>query len=279
MSAGEPEGNVDRTDRFARVFDVLELLVGHPEGMTLTEISKRLGLPTSSTHNLLQRMVGAEVVVVHEDLRYSVGPRAVRLGIRIVDGLEVRGIARRYLQELARDTGEDIYLAVRIGRQVVYVERLPGTRMVTVDIRLGQSLFLHATAVGKLFAAHNPLLYQQLMVGSRPRLTERTLVDPTDLERELADIRIRGFAISREEAVPGIIGLAMPVHDAYGTLVAALHVSALQAHLTDGHEQNVVAAAKKAAAAIESDLGRDRGAALNHSGRSQTAHPAEDPVR
>ena len=67
-------------DRFSRVFDVLELLVGHPGGMTLTAISTRLGLPASSTHNLLQRMVASEVVVVTEGLRYSIGARTVRLG-------------------------------------------------------------------------------------------------------------------------------------------------------------------------------------------------------
>ena len=171
------EVKTDQADRFSRVFDVLELLVGHPEGMTVTEVSKRLDLPTSSTHNLLQRMVGVDVVVVSEDLRYSIGPRAVRLAIRTVDGLEVRSVALRYLEELARETGEDVYLAVRIGRRVVYVERLPGTRTVTVHIRLGQPLYLHATAAGKLFAAHHPQLHQQLLSSPRPRLTERTLVE------------------------------------------------------------------------------------------------------
>jgi len=256
VQANGREVKTDQPDRFSRVFDVLELLVGHPEGMTVTEVSKRLDLPTSSTHNLLQRMVGADVVVVSEDLRYSIGPRAVRLAIRTVDGLEVRSVALRYLEELARETGEDVYLAVRIGRRVVYVERLAGTRTVTVHIRLGQPLYLHATAVGKLFAAHHPQLHQQLLSGPRPRLTERTLVDPVDLERELGDIRARGYSVSREEAIPGIVGLAIPVYDAYGTLAAAIHVSALKADLAPGQEQDILAAARHAAALIEAELGR-----------------------
>jgi DNA-binding IclR family transcriptional regulator len=201
-------------------------------------------------------MVAADVVVVSEDLRYSIGPRAVRLAIRTVDGLEVRNVARRYLEELARGTGEDVYLAVRIGRRVVYVERVPGTRTVTVGIRLGQSLYLHATSVGKLFAAHHPQLHQQLLSGPRPRLTERTLVDRADLERELADIRANGYSVSREEAIPGIIGLATPVYDAYGTLTAAIHVSVLLAHLAPGQEKDILDAARNAAALIEAELGR-----------------------
>lgn len=48
-------------DRVSRMFDVLELLVGHRDGMTVTEISKRLDLPISSTHNMLQRLVAADL--------------------------------------------------------------------------------------------------------------------------------------------------------------------------------------------------------------------------
>jgi DNA-binding IclR family transcriptional regulator len=244
------------SDRFSRIFDVLELLVGHHGGMTLTEISKRLALPTSSTHNLLARMVGTDVVSVGEDLRYSVGSRAVRLGIRIVDGLELRTLARRYLQELVRDTGEDVYLAVRIGRRVTYIERLPGSRAVTVDIRLGQSLFLHATSVGKLFAAHHPQLHRRLITEARPRLTPHTLIDIDDLERELQQIREQGYSVSCGEAIIGITGLAVPVYDAHGVLVASIHVSALEAQMTPEREKVILAAARCAATAIESEFGR-----------------------
>jgi DNA-binding IclR family transcriptional regulator len=253
MSATETESGAER---FSRIFDVLELLVGHPQGMTLTEIVKRLGLPTSSAHNLLQRMAATDVVAVTEDLRYSVGSRAVRLGIQVVDRLEVRSIARRALQELARETGEDIYLAVRLGNRVTYVERVAGTRAVTVDIRLGQSLFLHATSVGKLFAAHNKQLHRRLLREPRPRLTPNTLVEPEDIERELSAIRDAGYSVSREEAILGIVGIAVPVHDAYGTLVAAIHISALRAQLTKTDQRRLLDAAMAAATAIEKDLGR-----------------------
>ncbi len=248
--------DLDRGDRYARTFDVLELLAGHPAGMTLTEISTRLSLPTSSTHNLLARMVGADVITVDATLRYAVGSRAVRLGIRIVDGLEVRAVARRHLQELSRVTGEAVYLAVRIDRRVTYIERLPGSRPVTVEIRLGQSLHLHATSVGKLFAAHHPELRDRLATEPLPRLTGATTTDPADLDRELRRIRERGHAVSRAEAVAGVTGLAVPVLDAHGALVAAIHVSALETHLTPDREADVLAAARVTAAAIARDLGR-----------------------
>ncbi len=246
-------------DRYSRTFDVLELLVSRPDGMTVTEISKRLDLPVSSSHNLLKRMVTAEVAAVREDLRYTLGPRAVRLGIRIVDGLEVRGISRRHLVELARATGNDVYLAVPLGRRVAYVDRFPGSRPVTVDIRLGQSLYLHATSVGKLFAAHDRQLRKKMLADERPRLTEHTIVDEAELERELAQIVDADVGISREEAIIGVVGLAVPVRDDQGDIVAAIHISALKNQLTPSVEQELIDAAAEAATQIERDLGRVHG--------------------
>ncbi len=259
MSVNDADGGVDR---FSRIFDVLELLVGHPQGMTLTEIVKRLDLPTSSAHNLLRRMVAADVVAMTEDLRYSIGSRAVRLGIQVVDRLEVRSVARRVLQDLARETGEDVYLAVRLGNRVSYVDRFPGTRPVSVNIRLGQSLYLHATSVGKLYAAHVPQLRKRLIAEPRPRLTANTLTSVKELEAELDSILDNGISFSREEAIPGIAGLAVPVRDVTGAIAAAIHISVMAAQMDVRHERFLVQAALAAATSIESELGRARPAAV-----------------
>ncbi len=255
MTASDGHSSVDR---FSRIFDVLELLVGHPRGMTLTEIVTRLDLPTSSAHNLLRRMVAADVVAMTEDLHYSLGARAVRLGIQVVDRIEVRAVARRVLLDLARETGEDIYLAIRLGNRVSYVDRVAGTRLVSVNIRLGQSLYLHATSVGKLYAALVPQLRKRLFTEPRPRLTPNTLTAVEELEVELDAIAAAGFAFSRAEGILGITGLAVPVRDVSGAVAAAIHISAMSTQLDAEHEKFLVRSALAAATAIESELGRTR---------------------
>lgn len=254
MAAGDEQPVTN--DRFSRIFDILELLAGSTEGMTVTQVGKHLGLPISSTHNVLQRMVQSDVATVTDGPRYLVGARAVRLGIRVVEGLQVRLLARRHLEELARETGEDVYLAVRHGRRVVYVDRIHGRRPVTVEIRLGQSLFLHATAVGKLFAAHERQLRLRLFREPRSRLTDQTLTEPDQLEAELDRILQDGFSVSREEAIEGIVGLAVPVLDADDNLVAAIHISALRSQIDRKRERELVKMATVTAAAIGADLGR-----------------------
>ena len=118
-------------DRYLRTFEIVCLLVRHRGGLRLTEINDALNLPVSSLHNMLQTMVAAEVVNVSDDLRYSVGPRMVGVALAPVHAIDVRTLARRPLQELARDIGDDVYLGMSMGRRVFYVDRCAGTQRIS----------------------------------------------------------------------------------------------------------------------------------------------------
>ena len=242
-------------DRYLRTFHLLDLLVRHKDGLRLTEIKEALDLPLSSVHNMLQTMVSADVASVSEDLRYSVGPRAVSLALRTVQSLDIRNIARRPLQELAKEIGDDVYLALRMGKRVIYADRSLGTQRISLDIRLGEPLFLHSTAAGKLFAAVDEKLAALALSGDMPRLTPTTITSPRELEREYQRIREAGYAKSMEESVEGIVGYAIPIHDASGQIAAAIHASVLSTRATKMHERKLLAAARNCAARVEKQLG------------------------
>ncbi len=244
-----------RPDRYLRTFDVLNLLVQHKDGLRLTEIKEALDLPVSSVHNMLQTMVSAEVATVSEDLRYSVGPRAVALALRTLQSLDIRTIARRYLQELVKEIGDDVYLAMLVGKRVMYADRSLGTQRISLDIRLGESLFLHSTATGKLFAAYNTKLGAQALAGRLPKVTPTTITDPQELEREFKRIRSLGYAKSSEESVEGIVGYAVPIQDASGGIAAAIHASVLSKRATRLHERKLLGAMRECALQVERQLG------------------------
>lgn len=243
-------------DRYLRSFHVLNLLVQHKEGMRLTEIKVALDLPVSSVHNMLQTMVSAEVAVVSDDLRYSVGPRAVSLALRTLNSLDIRTISRRYLQELAKQIGDDVYLALRMGKRVMYADRVLGTQRISLDIRLGEPLFMHSTATGKLFAANDAKLAALVLGAPLKKLTAATITDPKELEREYARIRTQGYAKSVEESVDGVVGYAVPVRDGAGDMVAAIHASVLGKRATRAHERKLLDAARECGAQISRQLGR-----------------------
>jgi IclR family transcriptional regulator, KDG regulon repressor len=242
-------------ERYLRTFDIIGLLVRHRDGLRLTEIKDDLKLPVSSLHNMLQTMVKAEVVTVSDDLRYSVGPRVVGIALATVNALDVRTLARGPLQELARDIGDDVYLGMSMGRRVFYVDRCVGTQRVSLDIRLGEPLHLHGTATGKLFAAFDPKLASRALAGPLRKLTPNTITDARDLEQEYERIRSRGYSKSNEEAIDGVVGYAVPILHATGTLAAAIHVSVIGPRATKSHERKLIHAARDCAGQVERGLG------------------------
>ena len=242
-------------ERYLRTFDILDLLVHSKDGLRLTEIKEALGLPVSSVHNMLQTMVAAEVLTVTEDLRYSIGPRVVGIALSTVASLDVRTLARRTLQDLAKAIGDDVYLGMNLGQRVFYVDRCVGTQRVSLDIRLGEPLSLHATATGKLFAAYDARVAARSLAGALKKLTSNTITDPRKLESEYKRIRNRGYAKSEEEAVDGVVGYAIPIYHANGALAAAIHVSVLGRRATKAHERKLIEAAIICAGQVQRGLG------------------------
>lgn len=243
-------------DRYLRSFHVIGLLVEHRDGLRLTEIKEALKLPVSSLHNMLQTMVAAEVVTVSADLRYSVGPRMVRTALATVNSLDVRNLARRPLQELAKEIGDDVYLGMSMGTRVFYVDRCLGTQRISLDIRLGEPLYLHGTATGKLFAAFDPKIESRALVGPLRRLTPNTITNSGDLTQEYQWIRKRGYAKSEQEAMEGVVGYAVPILESSGALAAAIHVSVISSRASKSHERKVIESARDCARQVQRSLGR-----------------------
>ena len=156
---------------------------------------------------------------------------------------------------MAKQLQNDVYLAVRVGTRVVYVDRYRGSQAVSLAIRLGDSLSLYATAVGKLFAAYEPELAERALRSGRRQLTSNTITAAADLEQEYEKVRQEGVSTSREESIEGVVGIAVPIRDTSGRLVAAVHVSAVRAGWSPAREREVLDRA--AAVAIETDLGVD----------------------
>jgi DNA-binding IclR family transcriptional regulator len=250
-----PAVRAGRAERLQRILDVLAHVVRHPEGRTLTEIQRALSLPVSSTHDILRAMTDAGFLAVSEDRRWNVGPRLVTLSFAVVDSMGIARIARPYLIQLVDAVEHDVYLAHRIGRKVVYVDRIPGLHPVTVDIKLGRPLFLHSTAVGKLYAAFDDEVREDLWSREHlPRPTPSTITRRSDLETELRKIRDFGVSLSLGESIEGITGLAVPVIDGH-RILAAVHVSALSGQMPEDRIPGVLDEMRATCRRIESALG------------------------
>ncbi len=124
-----------------------------------------------------------------------------------------------------------------------------------LDIRLGEPLHLHGTATGKLFAAFDPKLQAKALSAPLRKLTPNTITDARELEAEYERIRNRGYSTSDEEAVEGVVGYAVPILQASGSLAAAIHVSVIGQRATKAHERKLIRAARDCAGQVERGLG------------------------
>lgn len=230
------------SNKYNRIFLILEYLARRPSGATLSVIARDIRMPLSSCHDVLQRLDAISAVTLTEERQYRLGGRSRALAASISEGEHLIPVSRRHLASLARELSFDVYFAVSSFGTVTYVDRFRGSNPVNVNVPLGQPLAIHATAAGKLFAALDDRTASVVLDGTHPLRapTPNTITNRRALRTELDRIREQGFSTSQEEAILGVTGLAVPIYNAKGTLLAALHVSALTAELTPEVREGVL---------------------------------------
>lgn len=196
--------------------------------MRLTDVARELDLPPASAHSLLHRLV--QLGYVEPDVsqrRYQIGSALVRLAVRITDRLGVERIARPFIEDLARRTREDVYLATPQRDGITYTAKVEGSESLRLNIRLGVLRPLHSTSVGKLYLAMLPddELEPRLCALTLDKRTTATITQASDLRRAIDEIRAQGYALSEQETVEGICAIAIPITDAHDRFVAALSIS------------------------------------------------------
>jgi DNA-binding IclR family transcriptional regulator len=133
------------------------------------------------------------------------------------------------MESLAKATGESSFLGVaRNESSVEYIAKVVSSYDVRCDAELGKPRPLHSTSVGLAVLAFQPKerTEQFLRQGRFERCTPRTVCDATQLRREIVAVRERGYSLVRDTNSPGASGIAAPLFDGNGGVIAALNLSA-----------------------------------------------------
>ena len=210
-----------------RALTVLEILA--KRGVAgVTEIAGELGVHKSTASRLVAVLESRGFVEQLSDRgKYRLGYGIARLAGALTVHRDLAQAGRAVCQALAADTGETVNLAILDGGRVTNISEVRGSGAVAVQTWVGQSTPSHATSSGKVLLAHVPDLQLEALLGAElPRCTDHTITDLDLLARELDVVRERGWACTVEEYEPGLNALAAPVRDHYGTVVAAISVSA-----------------------------------------------------
>ncbi|CAL9378601.1 MULTISPECIES: IclR family transcriptional regulator [Streptomyces] len=244
-----------------RAAAVLRLLAGGERRLGLSDIASTLGLAKGTAHGLL-RTLQQEGFVEQDPAsgRYQLGAELLRLGNSYLDVHELRARALVWTDDLARSSGESVYLGVLHQQGVLIVHhvfRPDDSRQV---LEVGAMQPLHSTALGKVLAAYDPVAHSEAMDSEREALTTRTITDPEAFEGVLELTRARGWAADVEETWEGVASIAAPVHDRRRMPVGAVAVTgAVERVCADGEIQpRLVAAVRDCARAVSRDLGAGR---------------------
>lgn len=245
-----------------RAAAVLRVLAAHDEPMALTQLAASLGLAKGTAHGIVRTLV--DVGFVHQDRetsRYDIGRGLLTLGSARLDRNELRSRALNWSDALAAHTGEAVLVAVLEEGEAVVAHHVYRPDRSTQTALTGSRVPLHATALGKVLLAHDPRAVRRLPVEAMETLTHRTITDRSLLLRDLAGARDQGYAAAVEEAEPGVAGIAAPIRDKDGYVIAAIGIQGRVEAVCDGRSHPRAGLAKRVMSvsrSISRELGHGR---------------------
>jgi IclR family transcriptional regulator, acetate operon repressor len=251
----------------ARVSAVLDAFDAEHRELRVSEISRRTGLPKSTTSRLVADLV-AYGLLDRLGPALRIGARLAGFGRLAADPRDLRTVARPYLADLREATGQNVQLAVLSGTEVVYVEVVRSQDAPRRPATVGGRLPAHACAVGKALLAFGGEVAVSLVCDQPLRMVgPRTVTSPALLRRQLARIRESGLAYESEESGVGVGCVASVVLRPDGRPAAALAVSGW----AGGLNPHSIGPAVRAVAL---GLSRALGAAPERAGRRVPGTPA-----
>jgi IclR family acetate operon transcriptional repressor len=212
-----------------RALDILDTFDGQSPLLGITELSEVLGLHKSTVAGLVYTLEGNGYLEQEPATRkYRLGLKLVERAFTMLEQMDVRAAALPHLQELRDWSDESVFLAVRDGGHVVYIEQLVSSQPLGMRAKLGYRALVHTTSLGKaILSALSRMEVSQLVSEyGLPAMTFNSITDADQFMQELDRTRERGYSVDDEENELGVRCIGAPILDHKDRPVAALSVSA-----------------------------------------------------
>ncbi|WP_020495398.1 IclR family transcriptional regulator domain-containing protein [Sciscionella marina] len=227
----------------------------HPE-MTLAEVARATGLSRAAARRVLHTLVQLGYVST-EGKTFALTPRVLELGFSYLSSIELPELAQPHLERLAAQVHESASVSVLDGDEIVYVARVPTSRIMTVAISIGTRFPAYATSMGHVLLAGltAPEREDYLRRLHPEPLGPGTVASAGELRAELDTVAGQGWAIVDQELEAGLRSIAAPIRDREGRTVAAVNISTHASRVTKEHlRRELLPRLLETARAIEADL-------------------------
>ncbi len=205
---------------------VLEAVLTHDR---FTDVVQATGLAKATVHRILATLVDREFVAVSPAGGYLPGPKILSLAGAVLQRIDISAIAQPFVDELVAKVHCTVHVGVVNGDEVIYLIRSDSDKPYRMPSRVGNTIPLHSTGIGKAVLAsyHDDAVERFVQRAGLPRITERTITDLPTLRAELERVRELGYSRDREENVPGVACVAAPIRDHTGTVRYGLSISTI----------------------------------------------------
>lgn len=257
----------ERIQTLDRAIQILDCFSLDEFELGVREISRMTGLSASVCGRLMSAMKEQGILNQNPANKlYSIGPKTLRWSEIYSANLDIRNVALPVINELLVDTKETISLYILDNDERLCVERMESAQNVRIVARIGRRLPLYAGSAGKVLLAFLPYHRQEEIIQKTKLVpfTETTIVDPDKLRDELRHIRKQGYAFSVGEWVADAAGIAAPIFDHKGDVIAAITVSGPANRFSPKVVEKHVVKILQAAERISRDLGYIGNSYLDH---------------
>lgn len=211
----EPEAlGGDAESPALRLFALLERIAAQDRLFSLQSLVEDTGWPKPTLHRMLQQLEGGGLVQREGDSRhYSTGVRLRRFAEALLANNTFHSARRRVLRALVEEIGESCNITAFVGGEVVYLDRVETAAPLRFYLHPGSRVPAHCSASGKVFLAQMTAAQRSRLLLAAPleRCTPATITSARALERELAEVQAQGHGLDREEFLPGLVCVAVPV--------------------------------------------------------------------
>lgn len=250
--------NAYLTPSVSRAMRILELLAQSRHGLTLSDISRRLGFPKSSAHVLIKTLEVMGYLKNSEiNGKYFFGLKLISLSNMALESLDLREQARPFLLDLMVRTGLTVHMAILEGTEAVIIEKVEAPGMLRLATWVGKRLDTNSSGVGKaLLAFSAEESWNQRFIG-RPltKHNKNTISSPERLVRELKKVRQMGYAFEDEEGEIGFRCIGVPLYDSANRAIAAISVAGTTSQISNERVAKLVSLVKATAVQISAILG------------------------
>ncbi|MFF2853488.1 MULTISPECIES: IclR family transcriptional regulator [unclassified Peribacillus] len=250
--------NVKLNKSASRVMDILVLLSREDQPLTVSEISRELNVPKSSTFEILTTMVEKGFLQVDDHLKiYKLGLKLFEVGAAYLYNTDLHKEARPYLETLMTKTGETAFLAIESDGEVVYLDKVEAPSSIRTTATLGNRNPMYRTGLGKaILAGYSNDKVRELMGNTEfIQRTSNSITSYNSLIENLNQIRQRGYSIDDRENEEDVFCIAAPVYDESNRPVAAISVAGLATRMKDDEKDKYSEFLVEAALGISKRLG------------------------